>query len=126
MCELGFPETHAHTHSLTPARPPLPFSLHPTHAAAVVGDASAVSAEEIAAFRAVKAELADAVKRDGSSMWLKRGPATGLVNQGATCYMNSLLQALFATHEFRERLYQVECGARRCGGGAQGCAGMGR
>lgn len=31
---------------------------------------------------------------------------TGLSNQGATCYMNSLLQTMFMTPEFRQGLYQ--------------------
>ena len=31
---------------------------------------------------------------------------TGLSNQGATCYMNSLLQTLFMTPEFLSRVYQ--------------------
>lgn len=40
------------------------------------------------------------------------GPATvpfvGLVNQAMTCYLNSLLQALFMTPEFRNALYRWE------------------
>lgn len=29
----------------------------------------------------------------------------GMCNQGATCYMNSLLQALYMTPEFRQFIY---------------------
>ena len=29
----------------------------------------------------------------------------GLSNQGATCYMNSMLQTLFMTPEFRQQIY---------------------
>lgn len=30
----------------------------------------------------------------------------GLINEGSTCYLNSLLQTLFMTPEFRENVYQ--------------------
>lgn len=32
----------------------------------------------------------------------------GLVNQAMTCYLNSLLQALFMTPEFRNAMYKWE------------------
>lgn len=31
----------------------------------------------------------------------------GLANQGATCYLNSLIQSLYLTPEIRSALYQV-------------------
>ena len=31
----------------------------------------------------------------------------GIANQGATCYLNSLLQTLFFTTEFREKLFRL-------------------
>ncbi len=80
-----------------------------------------VSDTDLAAFRAVKEDLLEAVKKEGSVMTLRRGPATGLINQGATCYMNSLLQALFWTQEFRTLLYKVPRGA--WGEGAWGAGG---
>ena len=36
----------------------------------------------------------------------KRSKYVGLLNQGATCYMNSLLQSLFMTPEFRNAIYK--------------------
>ncbi|KAF8356289.1 math-33 [Pristionchus pacificus] len=33
----------------------------------------------------------------------------GLKNQGATCYMNSILQTFFFTNKLRKALYQLEC-----------------
>lgn len=35
----------------------------------------------------------------------------GLENEGATCYMNSLLQTLFMTAEFRKELYKYSFNA---------------
>ena len=32
----------------------------------------------------------------------------GLQNQGATCYMNSLLQALYMTPDFRQMIYKFK------------------
>ena len=39
----------------------------------------------------------------------------GLVNQAMTCYLNSLLQSLFMTPEFRNAIYR--CDAGEWGGG---------
>lgn len=44
-----------------------------------------------------------------SSQLQKRPPCgyVGLSNQGATCYLNSLLQTLYMTEEFREALFAI-------------------
>lgn len=34
-------------------------------------------------------------------------PHLGLVNEGTTCYLNSLVQTLFFIREFRTAIYQV-------------------
>ena len=35
-------------------------------------------------------------------------PYRGLINEGSTCYINSLLQALFTIGSFRSAIYQLE------------------
>lgn len=40
---------------------------------------------------------------------------TGLSNQGATCYMNSLLQSLYMTPEFRQKIYNWKYDPRKHG-----------
>lgn len=34
-------------------------------------------------------------------------PVLGLKNQGATCYMNSLLQTLYFTNQLRKAVYKM-------------------
>lgn len=56
-----------------------------------------------------RVELLAELKKGGGVERLKTRPAgcgVGLLNQGATCYMNSLLQALYYTPEFRLALYE--------------------
>jgi uncharacterized UBP type Zn finger protein len=62
---------------------------------------------DVSGYRELKGELLDVIRKEGSAYFLARGPATGLLNQGATCYLNSLVQSLYATVEFRSLLYQV-------------------
>lgn len=47
---------------------------------------------------------------NGGYVWPSREATgyTGLENEGATCYINSLLQSLFCTNEFRRILYELE------------------
>lgn len=44
-------------------------------------------------------------QRFGASEFGRRTGYAGLVNQGATCYLNSLLQTMFMTLELRKALF---------------------
>ena len=71
------------------------------------------SSAEVAALLQQKEELADAAKAaKGAGRpidWYASRPDTqryvGLANQGATCYLNSLLQGLYICPEVRHALY---------------------
>ena len=64
-----------------------------------------VTDADMALYRAHKDELGVTLKKEGNVYFMDRGDYAGILNQGATCYMNSLLQALFHTPRFRRRLY---------------------
>ena len=40
--------------------------------------------------------------------YAERQEYVGLSNQGATCYLNSLIQSLYMTPEFRSAIYKVK------------------
>ena len=46
---------------------------------------------------------------------VRDNPYIGLSNQGATCYMNSMLQTLFMTPDVREHIYSYRYDATRHG-----------
>lgn len=74
-------------------------------------EADASSPEELEALMAFfdenKAELESVLNEEGSAFLRKRSESgyVGLINQAATCYLNSLLQTLFTTPELRHRVY---------------------
>lgn len=84
------------------------------------------SAAEIAEYLERKEEVRTAMADFGSRFFDLKSETgngaqlVGLLNQGATCYMNSLLQALFMTPIFRERLFAWRRSSGNDGGGEEG------
>ncbi|KAL9700561.1 hypothetical protein quinque_004002 [Culex quinquefasciatus] len=82
-----------------PAPPPLPALTSPTYSAAAYGTNQSITTSRLRHYNG-----SDQPSSSGGSSNNYRG----LVNQAMTCYLNSLLQALFMTPEFRNALYKWE------------------
>ena len=55
-------------------------------------------------------QLEKFVEEEGMMGLLSRQGPAGLTNQGATCYLNSLVQTLFHSTVFRSKLYEIDFG----------------
>ena len=89
----------ASSYAASPARPPpQPPDLSPP------------SAAELAEYEETKAAMLAALRTGGGAATLTPreppGAPAGLLNQGATCYMNALIVALFHTAAFRRAIYR--------------------
>ena len=60
----------------------------------------------------MRPKIIELFRKDGASSFRTRNPIAspfvGLVNQGATCYLNALLQSLFVMPRFRKLVLGLE------------------
>ena len=90
----------------SPRDPPAPSTTSPTKT-----PPSLSSTEIINLYREKRVELAAFMKTEGNIFTRggkdsPLGDYVGLANQGATCYLNSLVQALFMLPSFRSRIFK--------------------
>ena len=91
------------------AMPPATAAPVPTGEECPFAQSPGEDEEMWARYRAGKEELAQTLRREGVAYFRSAAEGesrVGLLNQGATCYMNSLLQTLYMTQEFREYIFR--------------------
>ncbi|CAE7485316.1 Usp47, partial [Symbiodinium sp. KB8] len=84
-----------------------------------------IAPADLSLYRQLREAVESAVRKNGSQFFAGRpeaGPASlgGLLNQGATCYLNSLVQALFHSRPFRQLVY-AWCYDESVHGAAEAC-----
>ncbi|KAL1527894.1 hypothetical protein AB1Y20_009270 [Prymnesium parvum] len=124
-------DTPAHRHERTGSPPrgtcraPLRPQGDQDFPAACAKSFDASLARAVQSRAALDAAHADAKKRQLSPKWYEARPAeqryAGLANEGSTCYLNSLLQALFVCAEVRREVHRFRFGGEETHGPRDMC-----